>query len=521
MMNNLPPVSNHLIFNGYEEIIGKQSMIDMENAEDVELPPHAASLIEGLRDFGYSLQTSLADIIDNSITAGAKRIDILSETTTEDPWIAVVDDGEGMTRDELLEALRPGTRNPREERSHGDLGRFGLGLKSASFSQCRQLIVTSRKQGETTSAAWDLDRVAKTNKWTASLLPDPDQIPGTSHLGTTGTVVLWKKLDRIDGGFHNNTEKRVKNINAALSEAERHLRLVFHRFMSREIKQRISVHLNGRKLAPLDPFAEGHPARHEEPEEYLKLAKGVVRFRCVTLPHYKKMSSQEWDEIGGPEGHQRSQGIYVYRADRLIIAGGWLGLAKQAENTNLCRVAIDIPNSMDPDWKIDVKKASAQLPPYVRERLKNIVERFVSTSKRTYARRGRKLVSVEQVPLWNRILQDNLIVFRPDLSHPVLTEFKERLAENLRPDFDSCIRLVGASLPVETIYADMIGSVESVVGDRPDEDALRLQIGALVTKFLEAGIPATAINDTLKSVVLLKENWDRSEAIIKEFLNES
>lgn len=237
--------------------------MNLKNSTEIDLPPHAASLIEGLRDFGYSLETSLADIVDNSITARANRIDILADTITDDPWVAIADNGTGMTRTELLEALRPGSKNPRHEREAKDLGRFGLGLKSASFSQCRQLTVLTRKDGSTTAAAWDLDRVSETNRWSAVILDDPSKVPAAEHLGESGTIVIWKKLDRLDGGYKHDRAKRTQTLNSALSSAERHLRLVFHRYLSGS-PARISIYLNRLPLHPIDPFAEGHPARQLE-----------------------------------------------------------------------------------------------------------------------------------------------------------------------------------------------------------------------------------------------------------------
>ena len=133
-------------------------------------------------------------------------------------------------------------------------------------------------------------------------------------------------------------------------------------------------------------------ATQKDPKDEVRLQRGKAIIRCHTLPHHKKMSKEEYEELGGPEGHLKSQGLYVYRENRLIIAGGWLGLARQEELTKLCRISVDIPNSMDAEWKIDVKKASAQLPPRVKERLKGTIERFVGTSKRTYRSKGRRLV---------------------------------------------------------------------------------------------------------------------------------
>ena len=379
--------------------------------------PHASSLIEGMRDFGYTLETAMADIIDNSITAGASNVEILAETTSDEPWIAVADDGYGMTEAELIEAMRPGSRNPLEDREAHDLGRFGLGLKSASFSQCRQLTVISRKDGVVSAATWDLDKVAATNIWSVDLEDDLSDIPAAASMPETGTTVLWRKLDRLSTNYRHDTAKRAGEINKSLSGAERHLRLCFHRYMEGS-RSKLRLKLNGRLLSPIDPFATDHKATQRDPEEVLPLAHGDVVTQCFTLPHHKMMAKAAWEELGGPDGHLRSQGFYIYREKRLIIAGSWLGLARQKELTKLSRVRVDIPNTMDADWKIDVKKASAQMPPVVRERLRKIVERLQGTSKRTYQRRGRKLVADENLPLWNRVLKDGKIIYRPNTEHP-------------------------------------------------------------------------------------------------------
>src|SRR5690606_11033123 len=190
--------------------------------------PHAAALIEGLRDLGYSLETAISDIIDNSITAGATRVEIITETSSGNPRIAILDNGEGMSEDELVAAMRPGSRNPLATRDEPDLGRFGLGLKSASFSQCRRLTVVSRKGGRTSTAVWDLDDVAERNEWAVQLPDDASAIPEVDKLGESGTLVLWQKLDRLTGGFTHNAAKRAEVINQRIAETERHLRLVYH-----------------------------------------------------------------------------------------------------------------------------------------------------------------------------------------------------------------------------------------------------------------------------------------------------
>ena len=480
---------------------------------EVDATPYAASLIEGHRDFGYNLETALADIIDNAITAGARTVKLNADTVASKPWIALADDGSGMTETELVEAMRLGSKNPTDDRETEDLGRFGLGLKSASFSQCRRLTVVTRQDGRTSCARWDLDRVANRNDWYLELVDNPDH----DLLGETGTVVIWENLDRLSGGFTQDDVKRTEYMNSELSRAERHLRLVFHRFLE-GARPRLELSLNGRPLNPIDPMATLHAATQKAPEEVLELHQGDVRIRCHTLPHHKHMSREEWEEIGGPDGHLKSQGLYIYREKRLIIAGGWLGLVRQTELTKLCRIALDIPNTMDAEWKIDVKKASAQLPPKVRERLKKVIERFVGTSKRTYRGRGQKLVDETRYPIWSRVQKDGQIIFRPNLEHPVFRSYVERLPEDLREDFDRCLRIVGSGLPIETLHAELVGNAEAVTVDETSATDLEKLVHSLAVTLVNNGVSHEALSDTLQSNPFLRARWEATAPILEDFL---
>jgi hypothetical protein len=481
-----------------------------------DVTPHASALIEGLRDIGYSLETALSDIVDNSITAGARRIQLLTDTFSDEPFIAILDDGTGMTEDELVAAMRPGSQNPLEARDKSDLGRFGLGLKSASFSQCRRLTVVSRKAGKTAVAVWDLDFVASRNEWTVQLPSDLLAVPCADQLGDSGTLVVWEKLDRLTGGYSDNAAKRATVINQRLAETERHLRLVFHRFM--EEAKPLKILLNGRRLRPLDPFAQQSKATIADPEEALPLPRGTVAIQSYTLPHHKQMTDAEWEDIGGPEGHLKSQGFYLYRGKRLIVHGTWFGLCRQSELTKLARVRVDVPNSMDGDWKIDVKKSSAQLPPVVRDRLKNVIERILGGSKRTYQKRGQKLVDQERLPMWHRIQAEGQVSYRPNIDHPAFAGFARRLPEDLRQGFVNCIALVGASLPVEALHADMAGSPELIVPDRVDQETLvqAVQLTLSVLRAQEKDL--TDIKSMMKDVDPFRSAWEDTQRIIAETL---
>ncbi|MBR0661662.1 ATP-binding protein [Neoroseomonas oryzicola] len=487
-------------------------MKEVGSSRRADATPHAAALIEGLRDIGYSLETAISDIIDNSITAGAREIRIITETYADEPYLAIVDDGDGMSEDALIAAMRPGSRNPLATRDEPDLGRFGLGLKSASFSQCRRLTVVSRKVDKTSAAVWDLDEVAERNEWAVQLPDDTAAIPEVSQLGAAGTLVLWQKLDRLTGGFSHNAAKRAEIINQRIAETERHLRLVFHRFM--EDAKPLRILLNGRLLRPLDPFVRKNQATIPDPEEKLALSHGVVEIQSFTLPHHRQMSKTDWEDVAGPEGHLKSQGFYLYRGRRLIIYGTWFGLCRQSELTKLSRVRIDIPNSMDADWKIDVKKSSAQLPPVVRDRLRRVIERIQDGSKRTYRKRGQKLVDHERLPMWHRIQADGQIRYRPNIEHPAFAEFAETLPKDLQRGFFNCIALVGASLPVETLHADMAATAEQIVPDRVDEDTLNQAVQATLSALLGAQKDIKEIMSLMKDVDPFRSAWDDTQRII-------
>ncbi len=486
---------------------------DMNLKSLADATPHAASLIEGMRDFGYTLETAMADVIDNSITAGATAVHIVADTISDAPWIAIVDDGSGMTREELIEAMRPGSRNPLEQRSTHDLGRFGLGLKSASFSQCRMLTVASRRNGTTTAATWDLDEVSRSNRWEVQVEGDPVSLPAIEQLTESGTIVLWRKLDRLSTNVRHEAKRRASEINAALSGAEHHLRLCFHRYMEGS-KPQLKLFLNGRRLVPLDPFASKHPATQAGEIDPIPYANQTIFAQCFTLPHHGRMTKAEWGQIGGPEGHLRSQGFYIYRERRLIIAGGWLGLARASELTKLSRVRVDIPNTMDADWKIDVRKASAQMPPVVRDRLRRIVERMQGTSKRTYQKRGRKLVDEANMPLWNRFQKDGSIIYRPNADHPAIEGFAQALPEEFRNGFRTCIRLLGAGLPVPALHADMLGGAESVEADQTEFEDVAESVEQAVRTLLATGMTGNDVLQVLCSTEPLIRHKDQIRAML-------
>lgn len=473
-------------------------------------------LIESMRDIGYSLETALSDIVDNSIAAGADTIEILIDPSAPVPHVAIRDNGEGMTADELLDAMRAGSRSPLAERSGPDLGRFGLGLKTASFSQCRKLTVVTRKAGATSAAIWDLDHVAATDRWEVELPSDIAAIPHADGLVGDGTLVLWECLDRIVGDV--SVEKAQEVLARRLSEAQAHLELVFHRFLAGDPgRQKIAIFLNNHPLKPHDPFASRHPATQRDPEE-VRMVKGHrVTLQTVTLPHHTKMSAKEHEALGGAAGFLKNQGFYLYRERRLIIWGTWFGLARQRPITQLTRVRIDMPRELDADWKIDVKKASAQPPAVLRDYLKGLVDRICAGSKRVYTHKGQRLNPDDRLEVWSRTQDKGEIRYRLNMEHPVVAALESELGTAGKARLRALIALVETGLPVDAIFADKGGDPNSVATGSLDEDALRV-LAVETYKLLNAG----ATERTAKALDMMQvlDPFASSWTAVKQLLAE-
>jgi len=462
--------------------------------------PSAASLIQSMRDLGYSLETALADVVDNSVTAHASRIEILAETTTPAVKIGVFDNGDGMSEKQLLAAMRLGSQNPLEERESSDLGRFGLGLKTASLSQCRVLTVISRRDGVTSAAVWNLEHVEEADDWLLEIPEDLTSVPWVDQLGEHGTLVVWQELDRLmEQHSSRNEPMDHAHVVRRIDNAREHLELVFHRFLSGERGlTKVQILLNGRPLEPFDPFHSSHRATIVGPVEKIRVGGQVVTVQAYTLPHHTKVTPSDWDRYAGPAGYLKNQGFYVYRAKRLIIHGTWFRLARQAELTKLARIRVDMPNGLDEHWKIDVMKASAQPPRQVRERLRRIIETIGATSKRVYTVRGRRLVSDNQLPLWSRVQDKGEIRYEVNHDHQVLADFNAALPEDIRASFLRVLELTSAALPFDALLADFSGEPEKVGGSSLSDEALQYAVATTVPRLRDDCVSDDRIVEMLR-----------------------
>lgn len=439
---------------------------------ELEVPPYAPAFIESMRAVGYSLESAIADLIDNSISARATSISVQFRTF-DNPYVAIIDNGEGMTGKELTEAMRHGGRSPLDVRSPHDLGRFGLGLKTASLSQCRKLTVISLKNGKLSARCWDLDLVDKRKAWILSV-PDSDaEIRPLPHVDELlqqkrGTVVLWEDLDRLAAG-----EASVESaLDTKMDHVREHLAVTFHRYLTGEpgiIK--LSIDINNNPVLPLDVFLASHKATQPLYEEVFSVHGHEIRVQPYILPHISKLSAEELRLAGGEEGLRRNQGFYVYRNRRLIIKGTWFRLARAEELTKLARVRVDIPNALDSLWTLDIKKSSAHPPEVVRRNLSRTVNRIGERSRQAYTFRGRKTQRDGITHVWNRVQGRGGISYRVNRDHPLLLALRESLEDDQRRLLRGVLDTLEATYPADALYADM-ASDRPRLSEEPDADSM-------------------------------------------------
>lgn len=454
-----------------------------------QAPPAASALLESLRGMGYSTEAAIADLIDNSIAAGARRVRVEFLWDGAGSVLRIIDDGRGMDEPTLFEAMRPGGRHPLLPRAPEDLGRFGLGLKTASLSQGRVLTVASRRtDGELSVRCWDLDHVARVDEWQL-LRQAPDDM--RAHTGlpdefASGTVVAVGRLDRLVSGNPEEEGARTRFL-AAARRVERHLAMTFHRYLEGP-QPRLALFVGGAdtatRVAPWDPFLQWHRATIPTPLERLPHRSGMVEVQGFVLPHRDRMTADEFEAAGGPEGWLAHEGFFIYRNRRLLVAGGWLGLGQGRRWTRddvhrLARLRLDLPNSGDEDWKVDIRKSAAVPPATLRPRLQALAERVRKDAREVFAWRGGRSTR-RPVPAvmraWNPVEGLRGISYRVDRAHPAVQRVLDSSGPNRRL-VEEMLTVLEATLPVQRIWLDVAekGDLPRTAADMPVEEASALK----------------------------------------------
>lgn len=345
--------------------------------------PEARLLLESLRSVGYNEETAIADIIDNCISAKAHEIKI--QFDWEKKRIVISDDGLGMSSKDLIENMRIGSSDPNQVRDERDLGRFGMGMKTAAFSLGKKLTVVTKSNSTVSNASWDLEQIPSIG-WNLIIRDESEISEFSSQIDEQGTVVIIENLDRV---IDTDDEKKAKNkFYRIANRTEKHLALTFHRFIEEDC---LILELNDIPIKAWNPFIVENSATQELPEESVFSDNGCIKaiIQPYVLPHKTKFASDDdYQLAGGPKGWNYHQGIYVYRNKRLIICGTWFDYIKKEPAYNLARIKIDISSASDEDWKIDIKKSTASLPSYVREAVEREIDLCTEASARVYNSRG-------------------------------------------------------------------------------------------------------------------------------------
>jgi hypothetical protein len=485
---------------------------------EIELPPFAPVLFESMRAIGYSFEAAVADIVDNSVSASSTSVQIWFSPYGV-PYIAIVDDGHGMSDDELIAAMRYGSRTPLLARADNDLGRFGLGLKTASLSQCRRLTVVSIKDDHISARRWDLDTIHERQSWILLGLTQRqiEELPRIAELKALkkGTMVVWQEFDRL-GVLSSQIDQALED---RMDEAREHLALVFHRLINPvRPAANLEIAINNVPIVPFDPFLESNKATQQLPVETFSIEGHHVTVSPFILPHISKLSKTDMRIAGGEEGLRRNQGFYIYRNRRLICWGSWSKLTRQEELTKLARVRVDIPNALDHLWTLDIKKSSATVPQSIRSNLKRIIERIVERSRKVYTYRGQKTQGNGTVHVWERQSIRGGFTYKLNRTHPLMRAVQLSLQDQQRPLFQDLLAIVENTFPLELLYSEMASDL------RPElnEEAIltKQQLSATLQRIIAVLASSSDERDQLLVQIPFMEPFSGNRELTEELIKE-
>lgn len=433
--------------------------------EIIKIPP-AKSLIFGLRCIGYNFSTALADIIDNSISAEARNIKVFSNPDAKEPYVVIFDDGCGMGRKALENAMTLGSDREEKEDCELELGRFGLGLKSASFSQCLRLTVASKDCNRINAMRYDLKKIETTNEWKLDILDDDEikLLPEIDKLieARSGTIVIWEKFDKIEESSKSFKDSFI----ATIGLAKQHIEFVFHRFYDK-----INFEFNGHKIEKRDPFLSGYTNSQEGRTQEILIDGNKIVVTPFVLPYANSLNEEQKKMLGNPKSIYDDQGFYIYRNKRLIIWGSWLHMNIRSEFNKLARVRVDIPSELDSMWMLDVKKSSAKIPDRIKEQLRISVKDSIIRSKREIKYPGKKEAEAE-MPLWRRVeFHGGVVKYEINKEdNPIYTQLISILDEDQRKLLDAYLDKIEEFIPKGLIVSDNADSLRILNSEEAQEE---------------------------------------------------
>ena len=460
----------------------------------IQLGLNVSNFVESYRNIGYTMKTALADIIDNSIYAKATEIHvnmIWDDFVSDQPVIQVLDNGFGMSNDELIRAMQLACRSPLEQRESSDLGRYGLGLKSASFSQCRIVTVCSKKDGVISAKQWDLNHVQEVERFEIADV-DPDDFDAEELLPwNSGTAVIWNQIDQLDDYSDMSISKREAAWDRAMSVVREHIALIYSSFQGQ-----INFFFNGNPVELWDPFLLGDDnGPNICVDEDIPLGDGKVHITTYILPN--KLTPEQTRKLSFDKSLSEYQGFYVYRNNRLIVPGSWLNLPKMTvkEAYRLAHIRIDIDNTMDSLWHIDIKKENAVCPPALVNTLLSYAKQARKESSKIFRSKGKTLRRhqnlSERTFLWTYGIREDKPFYSINRKNPVIENFCNSLDTDQKKEFNGILKFIENYIPVMSIVEQESNSdgkyVENNASVISDKEIL-MQLEATVDGLIGSGL---------------------------------
>ena len=403
-----------------------------------EVAPNPSALIFSLRSIGYDVMTAIADILDNSISADANNIEINFSWNNGNSIVTIEDNGHGMNDEELINAMRLGDKSPLDKRDKNDLGRFSMGLKTASFSQCKKLTVFSkRKNKKICGKCWDLDHILESKRWNLKDMKENNLDLGTPQ--DQGTIVIWEKIDKFP--------EKEEAFYSMIKDVEEYLSQIFH-----DLMRDIQIKINGNYIKAWDPFLTSNSYTEKLREEKI----GGVKIIPYILPHDSNLSEEEKEHLKGIKGWSGHQGFYIYRNNRLIINGDWLGTYTKDDHYKLARIRIEIDNTSDFEWEIDIKKSKAKIPIFIRKSLKRIATRARENAVKKYRHRGKQLtrkLNINSTYVWECNENRGAYKYKVNMQNEIVKKFMNENKISKR-SMNSFLKLIEETIPITTIISN-------------------------------------------------------------------
>lgn len=398
-------------------------------------------LIKTMGFGSYTLETAVSDIVDNSITAKASRIDInfVWNKDISKCYVEIIDDGFGMNSKELEKAMIFAGKGIDDNRTDQDLGKYGLGMKTASFYACDCLTVISKKNNQAiTGKRLDQQYIAEAQQWLGEDLDEAKEL-NSIHL-THGTIVRWDKLKFVDESVNSEVFFRER-----VNKIYNHIGIYFHRFIE---SKSLVITVNGAIVKPWNPTFKDNLGTNRIDIQDLQYKGGNIHVESYLLPSSLKLTEDETTKMYRNDALSY-QGFYVYRNNRLLVGGGWLDIPKLTthQQFNPVRITIDISSKLDNEFKVDYTKSKLTFPKEVEKQLYNIARMARSKASEAYKNRAKRVAnpgikSNDQV--WNLTENSKGTFLKINEKHPLIIEYTQGIDKD---NFKKLMKLLSTTIP--------------------------------------------------------------------------